>query len=181
MNQNIINEILLVLLRENSHGREISKALNIPLTTVQRILLNLKKNNVVDYNTSGKNKVYFIKKNITSKRYVYNAENYKIIKIINHYHNLEPIIEKILEKCKSSLIILFGSYAKIKARSDSDIDIYIETNDNDTKKEIESINSRLSIKIGNFNIESLLIKEIIKNHVIIKGTEGYYEKIKFFE
>ena len=180
MNQNIINEILLVLLRENSHGREISKALNIPLTTVQRSLLNLKKNNVVDYNISGKNKVYFIKKNITSKRYVYNAENYNLVKIIKHYPHLEPIMEKILEKCKSQLIILFGSYAKLNAKEGSDIDIYIETTNNNLKKEIESIDSRLSVKTGNFDIKSLLIKEIIKNHVIIKGVEGYYEKIKFF-
>jgi len=181
MNQNTINELLLILLRENSHGREISKILKTPLTTIQRILLDLKKNNVLDYKLSGKNKIYFIKKNLTSKKYIQNAENYKFIKIIKHYPNLEPIIEKILEKCKDQLIILFGSYAKLKVKNNSDIDIYIETKDKKIKKEIELINSRLSIKIGTFDKELLLIKEIIKNHVIIKGIEEYYGKIKFFE
>ena len=49
------------------------------------------------------------------------------------------------------------------------------------KNKIKELNSKLSIKIGEFDLNSLLIKEIIKNHVIIRGVEDYYEKNKIFE
>ena len=128
-----------------------------------------------------KNKVYFIKNNVIAKKYVFNAENYKLIKLVQKYPFLEPLLEEIQRKCSSSLIILFGSFAKFVAKEGSDIDIFIKTSNQDTKKEIESINSKLSIKIGRFDKNSLLIKEIIKNHVIVRGLEEYYEKIGFFE
>ena len=57
MNQDIINEILLHLLNEDSHGREISDRLKIPLTSVQRVLSELENKNVLDSKISGKNKI----------------------------------------------------------------------------------------------------------------------------
>ena len=71
--------------------------------------------------------------------------------------------------------------AKGLSKEDSDIDIYINTKDVKLKKKIEQISDLISVKIGLFNPEDLLIKEIIKNHVIIRGAEEYYDKIKFFE
>ena len=72
--------------------------------------------------------------------------------------------------------MLFCSYAKGLAKKDSDIDIYIETKNRNVKKSIEDIHSKISVKIGIFDIKSLLIKEIIKDHIIIKGIEVFYEK-----
>lgn len=81
---------------------------------------------------------------------------------------------------KIDLAILFGSYVKGIAHKDSDIDIYIDTRNNKLKEEVELIDSKISVKIGSYNQESILIKEIEKNHMIIKGVERYYEKNKFF-
>ena len=50
----------------------------------------------------------------------------------------------------------------------------------DLKKEIELIDSRLSVKIGRYDRENLLIKEIESNHIILKGIEQFYEKNRFF-
>ena len=86
-------------------------------------------------------------------------------------------MEQKIKKCDSKLIILFGSYAKNIAKPESDIDIYLETEDQNIKKKTEEINSKLSVKIGAFNKDSLLIKEIIKNHVILKGAERFYEQL----
>ncbi|MEK6853976.1 MAG: hypothetical protein AABX60_01455, partial [Nanoarchaeota archaeon] len=63
---------------------------------------------------------------------------------------------------------------------ESDIDVYIDTVDRETRDEISDIDTKLSVKIGRYDTQSLLIKEIEKNHVIIKGVEEYYEKSKFF-
>ena len=79
------------------------------------------------------------------------------------------------------MIILFWSYAKGIPKKDSDIDIYLETNDSKIKNEIKEINSKLSVKIGEFDTKSLLIKEIIKNHIIIRGLEDFYERVEFFK
>ena len=46
---------------------------------------------------------------------------------------------------------------------------------------MKETNSKLSIKIGKFNTKSLLIKEIIKNHIIIRGLEDFYERAEFFK
>ncbi len=183
MNQIKVNhkyEILLLLLKKEMHGRELAKELKTSLTRIQAILKELRDSNIIDYKEQGRNHVYFIKINLIAKSFILNAENYKLFKTINKYPILMPIFQDITKKSKCSLIILFGSYAKGIPKEDSDIDIYIETKDIKVKENIQKINDLVSVKIGKFNSDDLLIKEIIKNHVIIKGAEEYYEKIKFF-
>ena len=174
-------ELLLLLLKKERHQRELAKDLKTSLTRVQSILEELRKINVIDYNIVGKNHIYFIKKNLISKSFILNAENYKLTRILIKHPELEPIFQDIIKKCNCSLIILFGSYAKGNSKKDSDIDIYIETSKQKIKEETQKIYDLISVKIGKFNTENLLIKEIIKNHIIIKGGEEYYEKVKLFE
>ncbi|MBU0471610.1 MAG: nucleotidyltransferase domain-containing protein [Nanoarchaeota archaeon] len=177
---NYVYEVLLLLLKKDSYGRELAKSLKTSLTRIQSTLTELRDTNVLDYKVEGKNHLYFIKKNLISKSYILNAENYKLTKILIKYPELEPIFQDLIQKSKSELIILFGSYAKETAKKESDIDIYIETTNQEVKEKVQKIYDLLSVKIGEFNPDNLLIKEIIKNHVIINGGEKYYEKVKFF-
>lgn len=174
-------EVLLSLLKKEMHGRELAKELKTSLTRVQSILAELRNINILDYKVEGKNHVYFIKKNLISRSFILNAENYKLSKVLIKHPEFEPIFNDIIKKSKCSLIILFGSYAKGIPKKDSDIDIYIETTSQKIKEDVQKIYDLISVKIGKFNPDDLLIKEIIKNHVIIKGGEEYYEKIRFFE
>ena len=177
---NLDYEIILLLIRGERHLRDISKALDASHSTVLRRLNGLASENALDYKTEGKNKVFFIKKNIEGRNYVYNAERYKLSQLVKRYPALAVIIEEVLKKTDVRPIILFGSYAKFSAKEDSDIDVYVETSRKKEKEAIESINSKIRVKTGDFNPGSLLIKEIIKNHVIIRGVEDFYEKAKFF-
>ena len=170
-------EILAYLFHSEAHIRGMEKVLKIPHATLIRKLSRMEKENIVDYKVVGKNKQYFIKRNLKSRKMLEMMENYRLLKLLEKYPTLEPIFEEIQKKCSSELIIIFGSYAKNISKSESDIDIYIETENLSTKKKIEEINSKLSIKIGKFNKDSLLIKEIIKNHIILKGAEKFYEQI----
>ena len=184
MNQikiNYVFEVLLLLLKKEVHGRELAKELKTSLTRVQAILNELRELNVLDYKTEGRNHVYFIKKNIVAKTYILNAENYKLAKLLRKYTFLEPLFTDIAEKCPDKIIVLFGSYAKFIPKEDSDIDIYIDTTDKKIKTAVNNINVKISAKIGEFNKEDLLIKEVIKNHIIIQGTEKFYEKLGFFK
>jgi predicted nucleotidyltransferase len=178
---NLNFEIILILIKGNNHIRRIAKNLGESHSTILRRLNELVKENVIDYKFEGRNKVFFIKKNLQAKSYVFNAERYKQIKLLKKYPELSVIAEDILKECHENLIIIFGSYAKFVAKENSDIDVYVETKDKKVKEKLESIHSRISVKIGNFDLNSLLIKEIIKDHVILKGVEEFYEKIKFFD
>ena len=174
-------EVLLLLLKKRMHQRELAKTLKTSLTRIQSVLTELRNINVVDYNIVGKNHIYHIKKNLISKSLILNAENYKLIKLLRKYKKLEPIFKEILEKSPKTIILLFGSYTKGTENKNSDIDIYIDSTNQKIKDKLRDVYDGLSIKIGKFNKNNLLIKEIIKNHIIIKGVEEYYEKIKFFK
>lgn len=174
-------EVLLSLLKKEVHGRGLAKELGTSLTRIQSILNDLRENNVLDYNNVGKNHIYFIKKNLVSRSYILSAENYKFARVFSKYSFLEPLFEDIIKKSNSKLIILFGSYAKGTSRKDSDVDVYIESVDEKIKVAVEDINDLISVKIGKFDKDVLLVKEIIKNHVIIRGGEEFYGKIGFFK
>ena len=178
---NVESEIILTLLRKELHLRALAKVLNRPHPTVLRRVNELVTENVLDYRVEGRNRVMFIKKSLQAKNYVFNAERYKLIKLLRTYPKLSVIIENVLKRTNAGLIILFGSYAKFSTKKGSDIDIYIETENRKVKTEVEYASRKIKAKIGRFDLDSNLIKEIIKNHVILRGVETYYDKIKFFE
>ncbi len=171
-------EIVLDLLRGNSHLRGMASHLSINHMMIARRIKDLIKENVVNFRAEGKNKVFFLKKTIEAKNYVFSAESYALNKLLGKYPSLRQIIEHIQADHRIKLAVLFGRYAKGIATEDSDIDVYIDTNNHKIKESLSLLNSKLSIKIGKYNKSSLLIKEIEKNKVIIKGMELYYEMLK---
>lgn len=174
-------EIILLLLKGENHLRGIAKELGEPHSTVLRKLDGLVKEKVLDYTKKGKNKVFFLKGNLETKNYVFNAERYKLIKLLKLYPEMGIIIEEVLKNTKEDLVVLFGSYAKFAAKKDSDIDLYVETRSKEEKENIEATHSKIKVKTGDFDLSSELIKEIMKNHIILKGVEEFYEKTRLFE
>ena len=180
-NNNLNLEILLVLIKQETHLREISRILKASHSTVLREINKLARENILDYKKQGKNNVYFIKNNLLAKQFIYKAERYKIIKLLEKYPKLTVIFDEVLKNINENLVIIFGSYAKFIAKENSDIDLYIGTDNRNLKEKLKGINSKINLKTGKFDLDSLLIKEIIKNHIILRGIEEFYEKIKFFE
>mgnify|MGYP006293556813 CR=1 FL=1 len=174
---NLKSAIINILLQEELHVRSIAKKLRAPHATISRKLQELKDEHVVDAKEEGKNKIYFLKTNLLAKNAILQAELQKLSNIMQEHPELEIIFEEILEKTKEKLIILFGSYAKGLAKKESDIDIYIETKQRTVKKTIEEIHSKINVKIGSFDTNTPLIKEIIKNHIIIRGQEQFYDHL----
>ena len=173
-------EIVNELLKSENHVRGLAKKLKINHMMITRKIKELEEENAVDHKEEGKNKKYFLKNTAEAKNYVIITENYKLNQLLRKYPALRGIIEKIQKDFRIKLAVLFGSYAKNIAKAESDIDIYIETDNRDIKNELSKFDTRLSIKIGKYDKSNLLIKEIEKNHIIIKGAEIYYEKNKFF-
>jgi len=182
MSQNNYNiKIVETLLKSENHVRGLARALGTNQTTIARKVAGLCKENILDFKQEGRNKVFFIKKSLEAKQYAYSAETQKLLELLKKYPNLRRIIELIKKNPRIDLAILFGSYAKGTATKESDIDIYADTKNRKLKEEIESIDSKISVKIGEYDKSSPLIKEIEKNHIMIKGVERYYEKSKFFD
>jgi len=173
-------EIILALLKGDSHLRGIARAIKEPHSTVLRRLNQLLKENIIDFRKEGRNKLFFLKKNISARNCIFIAERYKMLKLLKAYPKLSIILEEVLKSAKERMVVIFGSYASFSAKESSDIDVYIETIDRNAKYKMQELSPKLSVKIGNFDLSSLLIKEIIKNHVILKGAEEFYEKTKFF-
>ena len=177
INYNIIKNIL----NKPNHIRGLAKELKTNQTTIARKIKELEEENIVDFKIEGKNKTYFLKNTIEAKEYVLIVEHVELLEIIKVYPILRNIIDKIKKEEKIEIAILFGSYAKRISNKESDIDIYIETKNKKIKEKIENINTKLSIKTGEYNKNNILIKEIEKDHIIIKGVEKYYEKNEIFE
>ena len=95
---NIELEIILLLIRGENHLRGIAKQLNESHSTILRKSNKLVKENVLDYKREGKNKVFFIRKNLQAKNYVFNAERYKMIKLLKTYSELNVIIDDLINK-----------------------------------------------------------------------------------
>jgi len=182
MEQNLYFEITDVLLKKGEcHIREMAKLLQINHMTIYRKTNDLAKWNIIAFNQRGRNKTISLKKSLESEFFAYMTEHYKLIKLIKRYPLLRKTIDRIRGDVRYRLAVLFGSYAKFSATKDSDIDLYIESEDLAIKKELQMIDSKLSIKLGKYNKKNLLVREIEKNHVIIKGVEEFYEKSGFFD
>lgn len=177
----LLFDILEILRNEKNHVRALAEKLNTNHVSILRALKILYEDNIVDYKLEGKNKVYHLKNVLVTKKKLLSLENHKFEKLIKKYPQLSPLISDILELTKSKIVILFGSFAKFRANKDSDIDLFIETQNREIRKRLTDIDSRLSVKIGKFNKSSSLGKEIIKHHIILRGAEEFYEKHKLFE
>ncbi len=178
--QNLSLVIIDALKNEELHARALAKRLETNHMTVSRKLKELLSDNALDYRLEGRNKIYFLKKSLEARNFAVMAELYKLNKVLEKYPQLRKTIKGIQENTKINLAILFGSYASCTANEKSDIDVFIETKDRKLKQELELLNLKMSVKIGDYDPSNLLIKEIEKNHVIIKGVELYFERNRFF-
>ncbi len=180
MEQKLYNEAILNLLKGDSHLRRIAKDLKTNHMTVKRALDILIRENALDVRKEGKNSIYSIKKTLEAQNFVFMAEIYKFNSLIKKHPELKQDLKE-LKKLPAGIIAVFGSYAKCTETDKSDIDIYIETQSGKIKKEASKISRKFSVKTGAYARDNLLIKEIEKNHIIVKGVEIFYGKNKFFD
>jgi predicted nucleotidyltransferase len=178
--QILTDEIILLLLRGPLHPRGIAESLGTNHATVLRRLAVLVGNNVLDYTIEGKNKIYFLKKTIEARNYAITAELYKQSRAITTHPLLRGVVKAVLDVSDIRLALIFGSYAKGTPHQDSDIDLFIETAQREIKINFQKQFSILNVKTGQFDIGNSLIREIISDHIIVKGVEEYFEKVRIF-
>ena len=128
--------------------------------------------------------------NLVPNQDIYSVENKRTEEFLSKNPKIKLISDDIKEINYPFMIVLvFGSYAKGKNTSSSDVDIcIISDNKIKTKKLIEQLNlSSLKLEIQDFTAEefvSMIEKkqnnlghEIVKNNIILYGIENYYNLI----
>jgi predicted nucleotidyltransferase len=162
------------------YGRDISKKLRMNQKTVSNVLNELEGDHILKFTQEGKNKYYYF-----NQFYSYMKEIIKIIEIqrkiifLEKYKKLKELFLK-LEERSGGLLIVFGSYANFSANEKSDIDIFILGDIKDIWDLEELYNIKINIIKTNkekFDKKEHIIKEIIKNHIILKGEESFIELI----
>lgn len=160
------------------YGWQLSKKFKLNQKTISNNLNNLEKQNIVKYTTEGKNKYYYLNNS--------NPQIEDILKIVEierknmfleKYRKIMGLIKE-LEKRSSGLLVVFGSYASFSSNDKSDLDLFSLGK----ISEVEDLEKIYHIKINivkstkdKFNKSDIFIKEIIKNHIILKGVEEFLE------
>lgn len=164
--------------------REVEKLLKISPRTAQLILEDLEDKGIIESKVKGKIKSYKLKINELSKRYLTFVEQYKSIAFMEKNLLVKEVIEKI-SPFIDGIGIIFGSYAKGTSNKESDLDLFIAGNYE--KEEIKKVSRNLGIDISvkcyllkifekNIN-QDILLKEILKNHILFKNIELFIEKV----
>ncbi|MBD3312057.1 hypothetical protein GF352_01220 [archaeon] len=160
--------------------REVQKLLNISPRTAQLILNDLEVKTVLESKTRGKIKEYKLKQASQTIDYLIFVEQYKKLTFLKTQPLIKELITKITPHIKG-VGLIFGSYAKARARKDSDIDLLIIGNydKKEVKRTAKMYNLELNIKqytkeLFNKGLKKdLLLKEVLNNHVVFSGIEEF--------
>ncbi|MBM3304079.1 MAG: nucleotidyltransferase domain-containing protein [Candidatus Aenigmarchaeota archaeon] len=169
-------EVVAELLRGPCHVRGLAQRLSTNHMMVYRVVKRLLRENAVDYRKSGRNTAYFLKNTTEARVYALMCESYKLLMMVSRYPAIRPVVDGLRADRRIKMAVIFGSYAKSLARPDSDIDLFVDAKDARLKQELGRLDSRLNVKVGSYDKNNLLIREMEKNHVIIKGIEEFYER-----
>ena len=164
------------------HVRKIARNIQTDVKTVGIHLKRLEHNNILQSTTKGRNKEYNPNlNNQITKHYLILAETYSTITYLEKNFLIKKLSSEITDKVKG-IIILFGSFAKGKADPESDIDLqFISDQKTDTQpiqetarlidREINIITTTPNQFQNGLKENDPLIKEIIQNHIVIKGAD----------
>ncbi len=182
------NKIISLFIEEKTPKtiREISKKIKsdyrITHTATQRLL----EKNILLSKKIGQSSLCELNNSFYGSE-IYVAENKRKDNLLKN-KDLKQLYQEVMAKIKSTFFIflIFGSYAARESTKSSDIDILFVSNEQGFEEKISNILSLLPIKTHAFvfteeefirmkdSKKSNVIKEMIKNNVILYGAENYY-------
>jgi predicted nucleotidyltransferase len=155
--------------------RQISKLSKIPLKTCQNVLFILEKNKILKSRIEGKNKYFTLNlDNIQIKSYLLQAEIYKTDAFLEAYPGFKIFLKSI---DSNILLIIFGSFARLKADKDSDLDLIVVGKEklpfHLLPYKVHQIDLTEETFIRALKGQETLIKETEENHVILNNHSSY--------
>ena len=167
--------------------RQIAKLAKLPVKTCQNFLSQLEKDKILKGKIEGKNKYFSLNlDNIQTKSYLLQAEIHKTDLFLENY----PQIKTFLKSFNTNIpIIVFGSFAKLKANRNSDMDLFIVSEKGQELPfhllpyKVHQVNLSENSFMKSLKEQEVIIKEIEENHVILNNHSfyvnmmwGYYAK-----
>ncbi len=162
---------------EEIHLSEISRELKQPHPTTRQHLNNLEKEGVLRKKVKGRMTLYSL--NIEyplTIHYLSIAEKNKLIRATGKNLILKELLSFLYSYLnESNIMILFGSAAK-NMKDANDIDLLV-TGKIAFQRDIDDLGRKINKEIHLVNVPDLksvsptLKNEIIKNHIVIQGTE----------
>lgn len=170
--------------KKEFHIRETAKLLSLSSRTAKTTLEFLENKGVIESKKIGNIKSYRLKNNDTSRRYLVFTEQYKAISFLENDLLIKEAVEKISPSI-NGIGVVFGSYAKGISDEESDLDIFIagEYDIEAVKKVSKNLGIEISVKCYPLNTfekklkTGILIKEVLKNHIVFKNAELFIEKV----
>lgn len=164
--------------------REVVKLLKISPRTSQLILEDLEDKGIIESKIKGKIKTFKLNPSHFTKRYLAFVEQYKAIAFLENKLLIKDIIEKITPHIEG-IGIIFGSYVKELEKEGSDLDIFIIGNykNDEIKKVSKNLGIDISVKCYPLEIfeknltRDILLKEILKNHVVFLNVEQFIQAV----
>ena len=179
------NTLQVLTLFTNDFGREyyireVERLLKISPRTAQLILEDLEDKGIIISKMKGKIKTYKINSSEFTKRYLVFAEQYKSISFLEKKILIKEITEKITPYVKG-IGIIFGSYVKNLENEGSDLDIFIAGDYTPDEVKKVSKNFGIEINVKCYSIKTfeknlakdILLKEVLKNHVVFVNAEQF--------
>jgi predicted nucleotidyltransferase len=163
---------------------ELSKTLNIPYATFYRVVK--KSSDILTTELVGKSKLLSLNKEsiLTSHLAIASDEEKK------EFLKKQPLINLIHKDLDTSeVVLLFGSYAKNKPKPHSDIDLAILNKTGNKSFSLNKLEILLNKEINpmffsfsEFNLmlkdkEENVGKQILKNHIVLKNPQKFWEEI----
>jgi len=171
-------------------GSDIAKAKKLNQKTVSTILNELETKAILKSIMQGKNRLYSL--NLEDEGnivlFISSVEHMRALAFYGRHLLIKEVSMKILPFCEG-IVAIFGSYAKGNQKQSSDIDIFIagtaDTKEIDKIREIYKVDISLKLYSMPLFKKSLqnkdpLTEELIKSHIILKGTQEFVSSVRKF-
>ena len=170
--------------RGSHHLRAIARRVNVDVKAVQLQLRRLEESNVVSSVLVGRNKEYHLNlSNLITRYYMILAETSSSIDYLHRNFAIKRVLDEIGDRTEG-ILILFGSFAKEQVTRDSDVDIFLVSNTQLDREAIRRAGDLIDREInidaaterdfkGGLEEHDPLIVEVVSNHIILKGVDGF--------
>ena len=169
--------------------RELSKLVKIDYKSVYLSVETLEKAGILEKRKAGNSTLCKLGKKFN--HIIFKVEDYRKEQLLKN-GNIRVLYNEI-RKIESPFYIclVFGSYAKGKAKKKSDVDIIIVSDKKDElESEINSIIQTIPLSIhlliftpkeflNNFSQGNTVVNEAVEKNVILYGVETYYRLLKY--
>jgi len=154
---------------------EIARKNGLNQKSVANHLNKLAEESILTTHTQGKNKLFHFNNQPLTFHFLCSIEHQRTIR----FYQKHPTIKQLLTKVpQEGILILFGSYAKEEQNENSDIDLL---HINQKKVDFSEVTRKYSVNIDLKHYKTYtndpLIREVIKNHIVINGIETFVRAI----